>query len=99
MMRTKSLDAAILIALLSPMTASAKERHHRGHRTAEPILAPVPEDAFFAYPDAFGNTVYNGYVGEPVLYGTYHGDGSCIVVRHRSSTPYGQRFRLVQICG
>lgn len=101
MMRIKALALciAVLVGLLAPTLASAKQRHHRVHRTSENVLVSAPEDAFFAYPDAFGNTIYNGYIGEPTLYGSYRGDGSCMFVRHRIPTPYGWRFRLVQICG
>jgi hypothetical protein len=60
-------------------------------------------DAGFGYPcgpsyldRGFG---YNGYIGEPYLYGAYHGDGSCYLVRHRVSTRHGWRFHLVQVCG
>ena len=101
MLRTKvpALCAAGLVALLSPTFASAKERHHRGHRVPEPILAPELDDAPYRDRDPFGDAIYNGYFGEPALYSAYHGDGSCYVVWQRVARPYRPRFRPVQICG
>lgn len=95
MQRTKALPlcVAAFLILLVPGLASAKQRHHRSHDAPAPVLAP--EDVFFAYPDV----ISNGYIGEPTPYGSYHGDGSCMFVKHRISTPAGWRFRLVQICG
>ena len=100
-MRTKTfaLCAVAVIGLISPTLASAKERHHRGHRALEPILDPALDAAPYYHRDPFGDGIYNGYFGEPALYGAYHGDGSCYVVRQRISTPSGWRFRPVQICG
>ena len=91
--------SAALIALLSPTVVSAKERHHRAHRTIAPILDPALDDAAYSHRDPFGDDIYNGYFGEPALYSAYHGDGSCYFVMHRISTPSGWRFRPVQICG
>ena len=101
MARTKplALGAAILIGLLSPSSASAQERHHRVHPVPAPILDPALDDAAYSYRDPFGDAIYNGYFGEPVLYSAYHGDGSCYFARHRVATPYGPRFRVTQICG
>ena len=64
-----------------------------------PILDPALDDAAYSHRDPFGDAIYNGYFGEPALYGAYHGDGSCYFVMHRVATPTGQRIRPVQICG
>jgi hypothetical protein len=100
MMRTKiALCTAILATLLLPALAAAKERHHRAHRIPAPILDPALDDALYRHRDPFGDAIYNLYFGEPALYGSYHGDGSCFFVRQRSLTPYGWHYRPVQICG
>jgi hypothetical protein len=101
MIRTKPLVlcAVIVTALLSPTLALAKERHNRPHRIPAPILDPARDDALYSHRDTFGDALYNLYFGEPVLYGSYHGDGSRYFVRQRSLTPSGRRIRPVQICG
>jgi hypothetical protein len=101
MMRTKALalGVAVVVALLSPTLASANEKHHRPHRIAAPILDPVLDDSLYSHRDPFGDAMYNGYFGEPALYGSYHGDGSCYFVMRRVSMPSGWGFRPVQICG
>ena len=58
-----------------------------------------PGYALYSHSDPFEDAIYNLYLGEPVLYGVYHGDGSCYFVRKRSLTPAGWRYRPVQTCG
>ena len=95
-----TLCLAVLAGALSFTVASAAEKSHRTRPASDATLAPDRADvAPFGYPAPFGDIGYNGYFGEPVLYGAYHGDGSCYFARHRAWTPYGWRFRLVQICG
>ena len=101
MKQTKALAlGTVVLACLSVSgIASAGERHHRGHRIPAPILDPALDDAAYSHRDPFGDAIYNGYFGEPALYSSYHGDGSCYFVMHRAATPSGWRLRPVQICG
>jgi hypothetical protein len=48
----------------------------------------------------FGYGYYDDYYdyGYP-YYGDYYGDGGCYIVRRSVLTPYGWRFRPVQVCG
>jgi hypothetical protein len=97
MIRTKTLalGAAVLVGALSSVTASAGELPQAYWGAAPGFVA----EGSIGPRNPYDALRYNGYFGEPSLYSSYHGDGSCFFVRHRVSTPYGPRFRLTQICG
>jgi hypothetical protein len=97
MMRTDAFAPclAALVGLLSPVIASAGEQP-QAYWGAAPGFAA---EGSLGPRNPYDALRYNGYFGEPSLYSSYHGDGSCFFVRHRVSTPYGPRFRLTQICG
>lgn len=99
-MRTHALAAGVIVLIDSLLPAMAGDR----------LLERPPELYWGAAPGfaAEGSIGprnpadplrYNGYFGEPSLYSSYQGDGSCFFVRHRVATPYGPRFRFTQICG
>ena len=93
MRKALAIGAVAMIGLLSPIIASAGDAG---------FVPPPPGHPVFGYPLAgypIGDIGYNGYGGEPVLYGAYHGDGSCYFVKHRVRTPYGWHSYLTQICG
>ncbi len=48
----------------------------------------------------YGPGYYDDYYGYPDYgyYDAYYGDGGCYLVHRRVLTPYGWRFRRVQVC-
>jgi hypothetical protein len=108
MLRTKiaALSAAALIGLLSPTVASARGGFGGFHGAGlggagiglGVGLGLTGAYGAYGYPFGYDYPYRYGYYGAPYAYSGYS-DGSCYMVQHRIWTPYGWRFRPVQVCG